>query len=332
MSKVDIATRVALQRDLLGLVEFSICGGISRWKFPAIVVRDAGEDRGMGVFAARVLIAGERLIAESPLVHWPNPRASKNAMDVLEGIVSRLDATRTKQFWAFGQSTEVYGESVCVKGTWLTNALPIVYHGQPATQAQGADGVGEAAMFLTVSRFNHSCAPSCHYEWNSQLKQMTVHVLRAVAQGEELTISYLSPSGRIKSERQGLLLKDFGFMCTCAKCALTGSALSQSNARQRAIGDLAPDKDAEGATMTTSRFGAAPQALLDLLRQEELPGIWARTTFFSAMMGSDRPVYWAQRLAECLRLAMGSDHPSVETYASLKTPEAIARRARSTGW
>ena len=84
--------------------------------------------------------------------------------------------------------------------------------------------------------------------------------------------------------------------------------------------------------MMTSRFGAAPQALLDLLKQEELPLIWARTTFFSAMMASDRPVYWAQRLAECLRLAMGSDHPSVETYTSLTTAEAVARHARSTGW
>ena len=52
--------------------------------------------------------------------------------------------------------------------------------------------------------FNHHCAPNCHYEWNPKLKQMTVHVLCSVAAGQELTLSYLAPSGRVKSERQGM--------------------------------------------------------------------------------------------------------------------------------
>ena len=144
MSKANaIATRVALQRDLQDLVECKLCGGRRQWTFRPIAIRDCGGDKGMGVFAARDLLAGERLVAESPLVHWPNPRASNNSMEVLEGIVSRLDATRARQFWAFGQSAEVYGDVASAKGTWLTNALPIVYHGQPEEQAFGAEGAGE---------------------------------------------------------------------------------------------------------------------------------------------------------------------------------------------
>lgn len=315
-----LASRVALQRDVGDLATLVTSNGVNEWVLSPIEVRSAGEGRGLGVFAARDLLAGERLVAESPLVHWPNPRATQNSYMALEAIVSRLDATRTQQFWAFGQSSDVHGDAKTVKGTWLTNALAIVYNGQPAEQAQTADGPGEAAMFLRVSRFNHHCAPSCHYEWNNALRQMTVHVLRNVRAGEELTLSYLAPSGRVKTERQGMLLKDFGFLCDCSKCSLTGAALAQSNGNQKAIGDLRHDKLPDGTDQCSSRFGAAPDALLALLHKEGLPEIWARTAYYSAMMTDDaRSAYWAGRLADCLRTAMGSDHPSVEQYAMART-------------
>ena len=288
---------MASPRDVCGLTDLVWRNGSSEWIFAPIVVQAASAGKGFGVFAARDLLPGERLVSESPLVHWESPRADGNSFDKLERSFKALDPARRAAFWAFGQSSDVYGETLSFKGTWLTNALPIVYDGQPTAQAQSSDGSsGEAGVFRTLSRFNHACAPSCHYCWNSKLQQMTVHVLRAVPRGEELTISYLAASGRVRGERQRLLQRDFGFTCACARCALSGGALARSETLQRAIGDLAPDADARsGELLATSRFGAAPDALIRMLAEEGLPMIWARTTLNSAMAQSDQPSHWAAR-------------------------------------
>ena len=85
-------------------------------------------------------------------------------------------------------------------GTWLTNALPINYE-----DGHGSSAVEEAAVFETICRINHSCLPSCHHEWNPAIGAdglETVHALRAIAPGEELSISYLMPAGRTRAERQ----------------------------------------------------------------------------------------------------------------------------------
>lgn len=342
--RAQLATRIALQRDLRGLAELAWCGGSDsrcEWAFAPIVIKAAGDGKGLGVFAARDLLPGERIVAESPLVHWKNPRSTQNDYGVLERAFETLDASRKAAFWEFGQSHDVYGAERTFKGVWLTNALPIVYDGQPTEQAQSSNGCGEAGVFATISRFNHSCAPCCHYSWNPRLGQMTVHTLTRVPCGEELTISYLAEGGRIRAERQELLRRDFGFSCACPRCALTGGALARSDTLQRAIGDVGPDTDPSGAPLTTSRFGAAPEALLRMLMEEQLPKIWARSTFWSAMEQSDQPTHWAAQLLETMTTALGRDHPSTEALEKLvKVRDTIGSTAlnetvamlRAGGW
>lgn len=320
MMRTEVAARLAMQRDLRGLAELAWRKGKSEseWAFPPIVIKPAGGNRGLGAFAARDLAAGDLLVAESPLVHWKTPRAS--GFDEFEFAFHKLDATRKNHFWEFRQSQGEFGTEPTFKGVWLNNALPIAYDGQPSEQAPSdGDGCGEAGLFATASRFNHACAPSCHYCWDPRRGQMTVRALRAVPRGEELTISYLAPGGRVRAERQRLLQRNFGFVCACpTKCALAGSALTRSDMLQRAIGDLAPDSDASGAPLSTSRFGAAPEALTRMLIEEGLPMIWARSTLWSAMLQSEQPSLWAGRLKEVMALAMGADHPSVETLEKVR--------------
>ena len=305
-----------LQHDIEALAQLvTLAGGRCEWSFTPFAICDAGDDKGLGVFATRQLQAGERILSEAPLVHWRNAmmiRGMHDSFAPLERIVSELDAERKRKFFAFGQCP-LYGEEVGTRGIWLTNALPLL-----TACAGNFDSKFEAAMFATLSRFNHSCTPTCHYEWNSQRQQMTVHMVRPVGSNDELTICYLAPRGRPRSERQRLLQENFGFACGCPRCSLGGSALERSDAMQSAIGDLTPDDDgATDGVLLSSRFGAAPEALLNLLAQEGLPQIWARTTLLSAILQSERPLAWATRLAECTRTAIGSDHPSTTQLEAL---------------
>ena len=92
--------------------------------------------------------------------------------------------------------------------------------------AEAKDGVARTAVFTLISRFNHACVPNCHHEWNDALGMETVHAIRPIGKGEELSISYLMPAGRVYEQRQQLLSSKFGFTCGCAMCSLPLFALS----------------------------------------------------------------------------------------------------------
>ena len=47
------------------------------------------------------------------------------------------------------------------------------------------------APLWTISRINHVCDCNCHHEWNAAIGMETIHALRPIACGEELTITYL---------------------------------------------------------------------------------------------------------------------------------------------
>ena len=77
-------------------------------------------------------------------------------------------------------------------------------------------GVG---LFPEVSRsYNHSCEPNAVFE-NVRLR-LRVRLIKDVASGEEITISYLNDDekGEKRQHRRELLKKQYNFDCDCAKC------------------------------------------------------------------------------------------------------------------
>ena len=74
-----------------------------------------------------------------------------------------------------------------------------------------------AAVFPLASGLNHSCAPNCELAF---AEDNSAHVVttRAVALGEELTISYVDAGGA-DDERREELRETYGFECACARCA-----------------------------------------------------------------------------------------------------------------
>jgi len=149
---------------------------------PALRVSGA-DGKGMGAFATRDISAGERLIAEAPLARWSTRRdeSSEGKLQTFEHMVACLTPAQHDAILTLSQDA-MHGTARSMLGTWLTNALPINY--DCATEQQ----LEEAAVFTTISRLNHACAPNCHHEWNGRLDMETVHALRSISRGEELTI------------------------------------------------------------------------------------------------------------------------------------------------
>ena len=180
------------------------------------------EGKGFGVVAARNIVEGEQLIAESPLLRVPPSDDGDPVLRNIELAAKAMSGVDKAQFFSLSQYNERFGDDKSLEGVWMTNALPIDH--------------GFAGVFAETSRINHGCNPNAHTCWNATLQMQTVYAITPIAQGSEIVICYFREGPR--AERQHHLKREFGFDCSCAMCGLTGKALQTSDARQQRIHDL----------------------------------------------------------------------------------------------
>lgn len=89
---------------------------------------------------------------------------------------------------------------------------------------EGAGCVPEAvmgtALYPQISCLNHSCAPNCHVRFarDGGDHTATLQTTRRVAEGEELTISYIDCNERARVDERRAELVEYGFRCECVKC------------------------------------------------------------------------------------------------------------------
>lgn len=77
----------------------------------------------------------------------------------------------------------------------------------------------KGAVFLEFSRINHSCDFNVVPNWNELIKRYTVHAVRDIPEGEEITTSYVESQIELE-DRQKNLQDVWGFVCSCRLCSL----------------------------------------------------------------------------------------------------------------
>ncbi|KDN66409.1 hypothetical protein CSUB01_12305 [Colletotrichum sublineola] len=107
-------------------------------------------------------------------------------------------------------------------GIFQTNSLP--------TETVGDKG----AIFLDACRINHACDNNAQKNWNERIKRHTVHALKDINKGEEITITYLGPL-KNRETRQKALQKKFDFTCLCHLCSLPPEQSQESDRRLEKI-------------------------------------------------------------------------------------------------
>ncbi|KAF5834973.1 hypothetical protein DUNSADRAFT_8073 [Dunaliella salina] len=98
----------------------------------------------------------------------------------------------------------------------------------------GRPSAGHIGIWGPFAMLNHSCAPNTMNYVVDTANQgiMVVRAAKAIAQGEEVTISYMGrPQLRPVGPRQVKLLSDYGFECDCQRCL-------QEQALEEKLGDL----------------------------------------------------------------------------------------------
>lgn len=201
----------------------------------ALYYESALPAKGCGVVAARLLKAGELLLAESPLIVVPwwvrhSMFPAKEKKECLARAVRDLTPEQRKEFFNLHDSKVGEHDPKTIDGIWRTNNF-----------ALGPSGPrSDNGLFLKISRFNHSCVPYAEFMWNEEKRKQEIRAIRDIPEGEEITICYftLLVAARSQKERKEYLQSHYGFPCDCVACNLLGEEKKINDKERKEVGAL----------------------------------------------------------------------------------------------
>ena len=163
---------------------------------PYIVRESPG--KGQGIFAARDISKGERVLVDKPFFTVAKPYNNQKVLEEFE----RLPLARRQQYMQLSCPDRRDVSVTDVTCIFEANCF----------------NIGEsAAVFLTATRFNHSCLPNTYYAWSGS--EIVFHSMIHISEGAEMTISYGYPFlSRLERWSQ---LHIYNFRCTCPACEQT---------------------------------------------------------------------------------------------------------------
>ncbi|KAF9443973.1 SET domain-containing protein [Macrolepiota fuliginosa MF-IS2] len=196
---------------------------------PSFKIRDA-KDKGLGVFATTSIPSRGTVFIEHPTIITPY---LLGVSVPLAEMYTELFETLPKPAFALATSlTTLHQDSPKTKPSSQVSSLPppSFYEDLMQTNSVAIDLqvpcdvphreiVTHRALFLLLSRCNHSCNPNAAWSWDSSTLTLSLTALRPISPGDEVTISYIPPSPD-HTMRQRVLQNAYGFDCTCEACTL----------------------------------------------------------------------------------------------------------------
>ncbi|KAL8365076.1 hypothetical protein RB595_004069 [Gaeumannomyces hyphopodioides] len=266
--------------------------------------------KGLGLVAATKIAKGTRILSEAPLLRVPRFTNSKEQVcDSLSNKVAALSDDKRQAFFSLHNSFE--DETTRELGITRTNALPLGFN------------AATGGIFVEASRINHACIQNAQNTWNEGLQQLTIHAIRDINRGEEITIMYLTDRAN-RAARQRTLQRNFRFTCSCQLCLLPPSLRASSDARLDEIQRL--DKSiGDGIQITASPLQALHDVrkLLKLSEEEGLHDASVPRAYYDAfqiaVVNGDRAraKVFGERAAATRAIVEGDDSPTVRRMKDL---------------
>ncbi|KAI1763410.1 hypothetical protein GGR53DRAFT_371330 [Hypoxylon sp. FL1150] len=154
-----------------------------------VVKQCADVSKGLGVFATRNLSKGLRLYAENPLLRY------ESTFDAMEDIersfeyFSFFNQAGFTRLFAGTLDVTPFIKTIC---QWSDRDVARVPGRlRQIVRFNSVEGQGTGCLLTIYSSFlNHSCVPNAFLYWNDMRNTVTVHAIRNISKGEEVTISY----------------------------------------------------------------------------------------------------------------------------------------------
>lgn len=200
--------------------------------------------KGLGVFAVHDIKRGTRIMCERAVMSIP----SSNGLDVpaafLKLSMDDQAVFRSLHCRPLGVKDAEMTDLLRMHPIQRFKAAPLSVHEQVEVMAifeTNDFGIeGGSAIFPEASRINHSCVPNVFHGWNITLGTETIHALRDISRGEELTTTY-GKICRDHASRQLDLSRRYGFRCICKACDVSTAFGKASEKRRNRLFQLDQD-------------------------------------------------------------------------------------------
>jgi hypothetical protein len=287
--------------------------------------------KGKGLVATTKITKGTRLLSEVPLFKVPRDNPDIKALEhIVENEVNSLDADQRHTFFDLAN---IYGNTHSQSfGIARTNVLPL------------GSSARSGGLFLEASRINHSCRHNAQNTWNENIGRLTIHALRDIEAGQEITITYLANTSE-SAERKRFLAEKFKFECKCELCLLPRARRRKSDARLKELQTL--DKLVGTFFVGDLEPKTALHLLHKMLGLFDREGIWDasiarayKDAYEIATENDDgsRARIFAQRAYDARRLIEGDDSPDTAKMKqaaeklSAQTPPLGMNEAQLENW
>lgn len=153
----------------------------------------------VGLFVAKHIIRGQRIIDEEPLWSFP------------PGDITEWDAEAL--FYSLEGKEQYQIQNLHVPEIEGKNSLVSIFETHSILTEDGA-----RRFTLSTAYMQHSCVPNAIVDWNAENNHITVHALRSLEPTEEITVSYINPLLPFP-RRWELLNTEFDIDCLCIRCS-----------------------------------------------------------------------------------------------------------------
>ncbi|KAF8885568.1 hypothetical protein CPB84DRAFT_1750156 [Gymnopilus junonius] len=175
--------------------------------------------KGLGMFALLPIPVNATIVVERPALIMPYVTAFPALVEeAFESGLRMLDDETKTAIMDLARSPQTREVKSVYDAILKVNSLPITLT-VPSKEENGPHGELEThkGIFLKTSSINHSCSPNAKWEWDLKTFSLLVKSVRAIASGEEITISYVSPLLPYHLRREALF-SAYSFHCTCDSC------------------------------------------------------------------------------------------------------------------
>ncbi|KAI0139999.1 SET domain-containing protein [Hypoxylon sp. NC0597] len=194
--------------------------------------------KGLGVFATRDIKRAENIMNDAPILcqTFEEEEKADSWYACLKRKFDQLSPENKGKFMSLSYYIDTVDESLFSRvREFLKGYLEIGDDDEEALQLEFESFLKIMAIYLTntsqmlinyefgagvftdFSRINHSCFPNADWSSDGETELMMVRATRDIAEGEEITITYINELAPL-SQRKEHLWRVYGFTCNCAAC------------------------------------------------------------------------------------------------------------------
>ncbi|KAJ1430211.1 hypothetical protein B484DRAFT_479248 [Ochromonadaceae sp. CCMP2298] len=276
-------------------------------------VRDAGEGRGLGIFALRAFEIGEKILVERCVLQVPEYLDGKQKLQEVARRFASLPASIQTAVIALHQGAADTAGSFLVS-LFGEGVLQFKYN------AFGLESEG-SGIFVTASRLNHSCLANCGRYYLKCQKLMVISAEQHIPEGEELIITYTTCGAQSYDAHCAFIQDTWKFTCTCRACE--DPALAQKLVRIEQL-------DAElmwlGSSSRQQEAYEAGESMIALYDELGLGASRRRRTWYDMFQmavtreaGLDKAKYCVQQALDNWVLSVGGSNPEAAEVAKMRS-------------